>query len=165
MRQIKEGKKHKMKEFECNICKKKFSLEESLKQHNLAKHSVGSAPAKKVNFRKYFIFICIGLIILLLGLIVNNYLKKPGQYDDFAKCLTEKGVVIYGNDFCSYTMGQMNFFGKSKQYLNYVKCVNNKELCDSKGVKVTPTWEIGGKMYEQVQIFDRLAMLSECKVK
>ena len=47
---------------------------------------------------------------------------QPGKYDDFAKCLTEKGAVIYGNDYCSYTIKQMGFFGKSKEYLDYVKC-------------------------------------------
>jgi len=72
--------------------------------------------------------------------------------------------VIYGNDFCQYTNRQLNFFGKSKKYLNYAKCTNNNELCDSKGVKITPTWEINGKLYEQVQSFETLSSLSGCKI-
>ena len=91
--------------------------------------------------------------------------QKPGQYDEFAKCLTEKGAVIYGNDFCQYTAKELNWFGNSEKYLNYVKCVNNKELCDSKGVKITPTWEIEGKTYEGVQGIEKLAELSGCKIR
>ena len=53
-------------------------------------------------------------------------------------------------------------FGNSGKYLDYVKCADNERLCNEKGVKITPTWEINGKMYEQVQSFDTLASLSGC---
>ena len=91
-------------------------------------------------------------------------MKKPGSYDSFAKCLSEKGAVIYGNDFCQYTNKQLNYFGNSKKYLNYVKCIDNKELGDSKAIKVTPTWEINGQMYEQVQTFEKLSAVSGCEL-
>ncbi len=148
--------------YRCEDCNKSFDGERSLRQHNLAKH-INEKP-KKINFKKYFIFTAIVLIIILSTLSISNYMKKPGQYDDFAKCLTEKGAVVYGNDYCSYTVKQLNFFGKSKEYLNYVKCVDNKALCDSKGVSITPTWGINGEMYEQVQNFERLSALSGCGI-
>lgn len=151
-------------EFECSTCNKKFGSEDGLKQHSLAKHASGKEK-KKINFKKYFIGLAILLILIFGALSIKSYMNKPGNYDEFAKCLTEKGAIIYGNDFCQYTMKQINYFGNSKKFLNYIKCIDNKELCDSKGVKVTPTWEINGKMYEQVQTFDRLATLSECEVK
>ena len=148
-------------EYKCDICNRNFNSEESLKQHNANKHPI-EEKKKKTSSRKYFIFLIITLIIIFLTLAINSNAKKPSKYDDFAKCLTEKETVIYGNDFCEYTTNQMGFFGKSKKYLNYVKCIDNKELCDSKGVKVTPTWEIDGKMYPQVQTFEKLALLSGC---
>ena len=147
----------------CNICNRNFSSEESLKQHNLSKHSEDKKEGKS-NLRKYSLIGLSILIIVLLSLTVYSYMNKPGEYDDFAKCLTEKGAVVYGNDFCSYTAKQLNFFGKSKEYLNYVKCIDNKTLCDNKNVKVTPTWEIDGKMYEQVQTFEKLSLLSGCNI-
>ncbi len=149
-------------EFRCNPCNRDFSSEESLKQHNSSKH-VNEKP-KKTNFKKYFIVISIILIVVFSILSISSYLKKPGQYDEFAKCLTENNVIMYGNDFCSYTTKQLNFFGKSKQYLNYVKCIDNGKLCDDKGVEVTPTWEIDGEMYGQVQDFEKLSLLSGCKI-
>ncbi len=149
-------------EFKCDICNRNFNSEESLNQHNSSKH-INEKP-KKTNFKKYFIFVSVILIVILSILSISSYLKKPGQYDEFAKCLTENGVVVYGNDFCTYTTKQLNFFGKSKQYLNYVKCVDNGKLCDEKGIDITPTWEIEGKMYVQVQNFEKLSILSGCNL-
>ena len=149
-------------EYRCNECSRNFDGEESLKQHNLAKHT--NEKPKKINFKKYFIFIAIILIIVLLGLSIVSSSKKPGKYDDFAKCLTINGAVIYGNDYCEYTQNQLGFFGKSKKYLNYVKCAENEELCDSKNVKITPTWEINGTMHQQVQTFEALSRISGCEL-
>lgn len=148
--------------YRCEDCNKSFNNEESFRQHNLAKHT--NKKHKKINFKKYFIFIAIGLTIILLVLSVNSYIKKPGEYNDFAKCLTEKGAVIYGNDYCQYTIKQLNFFGKSQKYLNYVKCIDNEELCNSKGVSITPTWEINGESYSGVQTFERLSAVSGCEI-
>ena len=146
----------------CDLCNRDFDSDESLKQHSLAKHA--NKEPKKINFKKYFVFTAIILAIIFLSLSVNSYMKRPGQYNDFAKCLTEKGAVIYGNDFCSYTAQQLNFFGKSKEYLNYVKCINNEELCNNRGISVTPTWEINGESYSGVQTFKRLSAITGCNL-
>ncbi len=156
-------------EYHCKECNKNFNSEESLNQHNSMKHNMNSeknekSEKDKINFKKYFIITAGVVIIVLIVLSILNYTKKPGEYDDFVKCLTEKGAVIYGNDFCQYTAKQLNFFGKSEKYLNYVKCSENKELCDSKKVEVTPTWEINGEMYSQVQTFEKLAEISGCEI-
>ncbi len=149
-------------EIRCDICNRNFNSEESLKQHNEMKHPI--KEKKKLNIRKYIIISLFLLIILFSIFTITSYMKKPGDYDEFAKCLTEKGAVIYGNDYCQYTLQQMGFFGKSKEYLNYIRCSENKELCDQKGIKITPTWEIEGKMYEQVQNFERLSAISGCEI-
>ncbi len=150
-------------EHKCNLCNKDFSSEESLNQHNSSKHPIKEKKGK-INLRKYFIFISLILIVIFSSFTIYSYLKKPGQYDDFATCLAESGAVMYGNDFCSYTAKQLNFFGKSKKYLNYIKCVDNKILCDEKGIEITPTWEIEGNMYEQTQNFERLSKLTGCEI-
>jgi len=150
-------------EFRCDICDRDFNSEVSLNQHNLSKH-VKVGGKVKINYKKYVIFAISSLIVLFLFLSVNAFLKKPGQYDEFAKCLTEKGVVVYGNDFCSYTGQQLNYFGKSEKYLNYIKCVSNKQLCNQKDIQITPTWEINGEMYEQIQTFERLSTLTGCEI-
>ncbi len=153
-----------MKEFECKSCKKKFNGNGSLEQHVKDKHEAKTEEKKPVNIKKYLL-LGIFLVVIIL-LFATFYIKslKPGKYDDFAKCLTEKGAVMYGNDFCSYTTQQRNGFGKSQKYLNYVKCIDNEELCNSKGVKITPTWEINNVTYEGVQGFEKLSTLTGCEV-
>lgn len=150
----------------CNICNKKFDSKESLSQHNSAKHNslVTVGEDKKVSYRKYFIIAGIIVATILFSLSFYIRAQKPSQYDDFARCLTEKGAVVYGNDFCQYTTRQLNWFGKSEEYLSYVKCIDNKALCDSKGVVKTPTWEINGKTYPGTQTFEKLSELSGCKL-
>lgn len=113
--------------------------------------------------KKYLIIGSIAFILLVSGYFAAASFGT-GQYDDFAKCLTEKNAVVYGNDFCGYTQKQIGWFGKSKKYLNYVRCTDNKALCDSKGVKVTPTWEIEGNMYPEVQTFERLSSITGCEI-
>ena len=127
------------------------------------KHSVKEKKVK-INKKKYVIFSLLILIIFFSSITFYSYEKRPGEYNDFAKCLTEKGAIIYGNDYCQYTNIQLNFFGKSKEYLNYIKCADNERLCNEKGVKTTPTWEINEKMYEQVQTFETLSSITGCKI-
>ena len=86
--------------FRCESCNRNFGSEESLNQHNSMKHMVEEKKGK-VSFREYLIIGIIILIIVFGFLSAYNYSKKPGDYDDFARCLTEQGVVVYGNDFCS----------------------------------------------------------------
>ncbi len=147
--------------FECGICNKKFETEESLEQHNKAKHF--SIEKKPRSWKKYFLLSLFIITLIIFGITVYSQVKKPGLYENFTKCLTDK-AIIYGNDFCSYTNQQMNMFGKAKKYLSYVKCIDNEELCNSKGVKITPTWEINGKTYQGVQSFETLARLTECEI-
>lgn len=150
-------------EFKCDICDRNFNSEESLKQHNEMKHRV-EEKKRKINIKKYIIISLFLLIIFFSILTITSYMKKPGKYDDFARCLTEKGAVIYGNDYCQYTTRQLGMFGKSSKYLNYIKCIDNEQLCNEKNVKITPTWEIKGEMYEQVQSFEKLSEMSGCKI-
>lgn len=109
---------------------------------------------------KYYV---IGAVIGVLFLSILAYsvysFNKPGPYDSFAKCLAEKGAVMYGAmDWCKYTQAQKGMFGKSFKYINY------HELQELPGIKKTPTWVINGQWYENVQPFDKLSALTGCKI-
>src|SRR3989338_2013478 len=107
---------------ECDICKKKFNAKDSLWQHKSMAHPIANDIKGRANFKKYFIIVALILIAALISATVYINSLKPGKFDDFAKCLADKGVIVYGNDFCTYTNQQLGFFGKSKKYLNYVRC-------------------------------------------
>lgn len=102
------------------------------------------------------------LVVGSVGYLSYMVYSTPSGYVDFVECLKGKGVVIYGNDWCKYTEEQMKLFGNSAEGLNYVKCDSNTELCNSKGVSITPTWEISGKMVSGYQTIQTLSSLSGC---
>ncbi len=151
-----------MEEIKCDICNKSFKTQESLNQHFQMSHS--NEKKAKTNIKKYFIFSALIIAAILISYTFYVRAQNPGKYDDFAQCLTEKGAIIYGNDYCQYTAKQLNFFGKSEKYLSYVRCSENEQLCDEKGITTTPTWEINGKMYSQVQTFEKLSAITGCEI-
>jgi len=65
--------------------------------------------------------------------------------DAFAKCLTEKGWAMYGAAWCSHCQAQKALFGTSFQYIKYVECPDNVQLCTDKGVNGYPTWIVENK--------------------
>lgn len=112
--------------------------------------------------------IAYAILIVVLGLIIYSlisYFTKPGKYDDFARCLTEKGVIMYGTDWCPHCQEQKAKFGKSFKYVDYKDCDLNKDLCTKKGIEGYPTWIINNKKYPGTKSLDYLASLSGCEVK
>ncbi|MBI2558520.1 hypothetical protein HYW20_04310 [Candidatus Woesearchaeota archaeon] len=109
---------------------------------------------------KYYIIASVLAVIILAGLSYSIYsLNKPSTYDAFAKCLNQKGAVMYGAmDWCKYTQAQKAMFGNSFKYINY------HEFSELAGIKKTPTWVINGAWYENVQSFEKLAALTGCKL-
>lgn len=123
-------------------------------QKNIHEHKVKSGRLKY-----YILASVIVVIILAVGAYSVYSANKPGEYDDFAKCLSEKGAVMYGAmSWCHFTQGQKAMFGKSFRYINY------HEYTELPGIRKTPTWVIGGKWYENAQSFEKLAALTGCKL-
>lgn len=127
-------------------------------QHIEHQSQIGEAP-RSTKTKYYAIAIFIGLIIFAgLAYSIYSYLR-PSSLDDFAKCLSEKGAVMYGAmDWCKYTQAQKGMFGNSFKYINY------HEYKDLPGIKKTPTWVINGAWHENVQSFDKLASLTGCRL-
>lgn len=94
--------------------------------------------------------------------------QDPAQTDfqnKLAKYLTNQGAVIYGAYWCPHCADQKELFGKAFSLVNYVECDPkgenpNPKLCNEKGIKLYPTWEIKGKRYEGVLSLDQLAALT-----
>lgn len=79
-----------------------------------------------------------------------------------AKCLTEKGVVMYGTEWCGYCKRQKQAFGDSFQYVNYVDCDKEKTRCAEAGVRGYPTWVINGEISPGLKELSQLASLAGC---
>jgi len=124
-----------------------------LEEHKLHEQNIKALQQNKRRKKKIVMSSLGGIFLILIALGVYIW-TAPGSYDDFAKCLTEKGAIMYGEDWCQYTNAQKGMFGNSFKYVNYqVKTDLVKR----------PTWVIDGKEYPTVQSFQRLAVLTGCK--
>ncbi len=124
------------------------------KEHQSMEEELKVEKVKKSN-KKFKVIAISAVIFLILVSWIAYSMLSPGKYDSFAKCLTEKGAVMYGEDWCKYTNAQKGMFGKSFKYITY----QVKE-----DLRKRPTWVIDGESYETVQSFERLAALTGCKI-
>ena len=145
--------------------KRKLRLEKLRHESRHAQQEFEQGQEQKQQFQepkrsqfKYYMT-AVSIVILLIVAYSAYSFTKPSPYDNFAKCLTEKGAVMYGAmDWCKYTQGQKAMFGKSFKYIDY------HEFQDLPGIKKTPTWVINGTWQENAQSFDKLAALTNCKL-
>ncbi len=107
-------------------------------------------------------------IVMIVVISVSVYLSsgtmaQDGHYDEFAQCLTERGAVMYGAEWCRYCKRQKEMFGSSFEFINYVECPEDQQICDQEGVKGYPTWIINGEVYRGLQDFSTLATATGCE--
>lgn len=86
-----------------------------------------------------------------------------GKYDTFAKCLTAKGAIMYGANWCSHCQNEKKAFGESFKFINYVECPQNPKQCLDAGVNGYPTWIFSnGKKLVGEQGLKKLSQASGC---
>ena len=162
-----------MTEFKCNDCGKEFSTKEALEMHNQSKHYGAPSGVKKLKnvdkkkMRNWVIVIAV--IVIIAG--VSYYLAfKPetqGNYDEFAKCLTENNVTMFGAYWCPHCKDQKKLFGNSWQYVNYVECslpnaAGTTEECIKEGIDGYPTWEINSTKVGGLLTLQQLSDRTNC---
>ncbi len=87
-----------------NLEKQKEESGRALEEHKLREERFRIEKEKKARRKKKTIAITVVVLLILGSLLTYNWLS-PGKYDNFAKCLTDKGAVLYGENFCQYTKG------------------------------------------------------------
>ena len=105
----------------------------------------------------YFVVVLILISVFYGYKTITGKAVQSGQYDEFAKYLTEQGIVMYGTEWCPHCKNQKELFGNSFQYINYIDCDKNQRACDEAGVSGYPTWKINGQNYPGVQSLEKLA--------
>ena len=98
--------------------------------------------------------------------------KLAAQSNSFAgrlaQHLTVTNAKMYGAYWCSHCLNQKSKFGEAMKLVPYVECDAKGEnpqtaLCQEKGIKGFPTWEIKGKMLSGERSLDELADASGYK--
>lgn len=119
-----------------------------------------------MNNKNYILPVIILIVPLLL---IIGYFSKPKtpfvNLDEFAKCLNQKGIVMYGANWCPHCQNEKKAFGKSFSFVNYVECPENPQRCLAAKIDGYPTWIFpDGRRLIGEQGIENLARESGCPV-
>ena len=121
----------------------------------------------KNNQLKYGLFALVVFIFFVIGyliLITPGGSAIEGEFDDFASCLTEQGVIMYGTDWCSFCNRQKDVFESSFRNIKFIDCDKDRLKCQNAGVTGYPTWAINGENYPGLKSLEQLSEISGCKL-
>lgn len=86
--------------------------------------------------------------MIILAFVAFNATASvtAGKYDGFAKCMSDKGVKMYGAYWCPHCNEQKQMFGSSWKYINYIECSlpnrgGQTQDCNQAGIQAYPAWE------------------------
>lgn len=113
-----------------------------------------------------FKFIKLFLIFIISIFFIQNHGSIVFGYDSvesLAKCLAREKFTMYGTKTCSSCNAQRDFFKDNFQFVPYVDCSVNQDICLQKNITGFPTWEDkNGKRYSGYIALEVLADLSGC---
>ena len=117
------------------------------------------------------------VVLILVALVAAgaivwyiSYESAPGQYDQFAECISQSGATFYGAFWCPHCQAQKALFGKSAEKLPYVECSTpdgsaQTQVCIDKGIQGYPTWYFAnGTSTEGELSFAQLSNYTGCAV-
>ena len=106
--------------------------------------------------------IALPLLLIFLTACNSSIMRSPGQFDQLAQCLTDKGFIMYGSETCPHCKTQREAFKGSFDLIDYVECSSNPTACE--GIQGVPTWGLGEKRYPGARSLSELAELSDCEL-
>lgn len=112
------------------------------------------------------------LIVAAFGLAYYLGNCTQHKYDGFARCLTDRGVKVYGAWWCPHCQEQKEKFGASFEYAPYVECGVKGDLhatsqaCKDDNIKHYPTWQFPptGERVERVFSLEELSDRTGCSL-
>jgi hypothetical protein len=113
-------------------------------------------------------------VLIAAAFALAYYLGNRSQHhhDAFARCLTDRGVKMYGAYWCPHCVDQKEQFGASFEYAPYVECGIKGDLhgvaqvCKDAGIKLYPTWQFPptGERVERVFTLQELSDRTGCSL-
>jgi len=110
------------------------------------------------------------LVAAALGLACYLRSRAQHEHDAFARCLTQRGLKMYGAWWCPHCVEQKEMFAASFEYAPYVECGIKGELhgqaqvCKDENVMHYPTWQFPptGERVERVFTLQELSDRTGC---
>ena len=112
------------------------------------------------------------LIVAAIGLAYYLDNRTQHKHDAFARCLTARGVKMYGAWWCPHCVEQKEKFGASFEYAPYVECGikgdlhGQAQVCKDEKVVHYPTWQFPptGERVERVFTLQELSDRTGCSL-
>jgi Thioredoxin len=111
-------------------------------------------------------------VLVAAALALAYYLGNRTQhkYDNFARCLSDRGVKMYGAWWCPHCQEQKEKFEKSFEYVPYVECGIKGDLhgvsqvCKQEDIRHYPTWQFPptGERVERIFSLEELRDRTGC---
>ena len=127
-----------------------------------------AAAPSNANWARWAIY----AVLIVAGFGGAYYLgiRSQHRYDGFARCLTDRGVKMYGAFWCPHCTEQKEKFGASFQYAPYVECgvkgqtSGKTQVCQDAGIQHYPTWQFPptGERVERVFSLEELSDRTGC---
>ena len=108
------------------------------------------------------------IVIAVVGVLAYWLTRTPKEsknYDQFAQCLAEKKLTMYGAYWCSHCQNEKKAFGDSFKYVPYIECTQQTKLCLDKGIEGYPTWIINGVKVPGEQKLETLSRITGCNLE
>ena len=112
-----------------------------------------------------------GIVIVVLIVSYLLLVTSPkGHYPNFANCLTEHNVSMYGAFWCTHCADQKNLFGDSWNLVKYTECStpdgkSKTQECKDAGIESYPTWQFGdGTRYVGPLTLEELSTRTGCAI-
>src|SRR3989344_2842937 len=113
--------------------------------------------------KNYWIY---AVVLAVVAIPVYFFWAKDevsGKHDDFAQCLTDRGVIMYGAYWCPHCQNEKKAFGDSFRFVNYVECTQETGKCLVEKINGYPTWIFkDGRRFEGEMGLKRLSEASGC---
>ena len=145
-------------------------MSQQRKERKLAREQ--EPPARDPAFLRKVI---IGVVIVAaLGTTYYvGYYQRSHRYDAFARCLTQKGVKMYGAYWCPHCSDQKALFDASFKFAPYIECgiqgntAKITDACTDAGIKHFPTWQFPpmGERVEGAIPLEDLSLRSGCPLR
>jgi hypothetical protein len=125
------------------------------------------APERRLSGKKIVLAILVAAACFLVAVIVY---RQRHRYDTFARCLSDRHLLMYGAYWCPHCAEQKEKFGASFRYAPYVECGipgnlrGEQQACKDAGIKRFPTWQFPpvGERIERILSLEELSDRSGC---
>jgi hypothetical protein len=113
------------------------------------------------------------LVVIMLGLAYYVDHHSQHRHDAFARCLTDRGVKMYGAWWCPHCVEQKEKFAGSFEYAPYVECgikgdiQGQSQVCKDEKLQHYPTWQFPptGERVDRVFSLEELSDRTGCPLQ